>query len=140
MKKYLFTIFCLTGLLISSCEKDSIQFDSPFELELNQSIILPGNNGLSLTLQSVEDSRCPINASCITAGNVRIKVRLSDNSERESFAELCLGLCDTKNNTEDSTVIRLNNISYILVLKDVNPFPELGKNQHKKALLLIRKE
>ena len=141
INKYLIALVCLTGLLISSCEKDSIEFDSPFELKENESIVLQGNNnGLSITLQSVNDSRCPINALCISAGNARVKLRMSDNSGTESFTELCLGFCDNKNNTENSAIIRLNNNSYTIVLKEVNPFPELGKKQNKKAVLIIRKE
>jgi len=63
-----------------------------------------------------------------------------DNSGAEVFTELCLGFCDTKNNTEDNAIIWLNNISYTVVLKAVRPFPELGKNPDKKVLLIIRKE
>lgn len=141
INKYLLALVCFTGLLISSCEKDSIDFDSPFELKENESIVLQGNNnGLTITLQSVNDSRCPINALCISAGNARVKLRMSDNSGAETFAELCLGFCDNMNNTEDSAIIRLNNISYTLILKEVSPFPELGKKQDKKTLLIIRKE
>jgi len=65
---------------------------------------------------------------------------LADNSGAEAFTELCLGFCDTKNNTEDNAIIRLNNISYSVVLKAVSPYPKLGKNPDKKALLIIRKE
>ena len=141
IKKHQFYIFCIISLLISSCEKDSIEFDSPFELRVNESIVIPGDNkGFSITLESINDSRCPINALCISAGNARIKLRMSDNSGGETFAELCLGFCDTKNNTEDSAIIRLNNTSYNVVLKAVSPFPELGKNPDKKALLILRKE
>ena len=141
IKKYLLVLVCFTGLLISSCEKDSIQFDSPFELKETESIVLQGNNnGLTLTLQSVNDSRCPINALCISAGNARVKLRMSDNSGAETFAELCLGVCETRNNTEDSALFQLNNVSYIVILKEVNPYPEAGKKQNKKALLIIRKE
>lgn len=132
----LFTMFILS-LLNQSCDKDSIQFDNPFELGVNESIVLPGS--LSIALESVHDSRCPINALCISAGNARVKLRMSDNSGAETFTELCLGFCDTKNNTEDSALIRLNNISYTIVLKELSPFPELGKNQDKKALLLLLK-
>jgi len=141
INKYLIVLVCFTGLLISSCEKDSIEFDSPFELKENESIVLQGNNnGLKITLQEVNDSRCPVNALCISAGNARVKLRLSDNSGAEKLAELCLGFCDNMNNTEDNVIIRLNDISYTVVLKEVSPFPELGKKQDKKALLIIKKE
>ncbi|MDP3470143.1 MAG: hypothetical protein Q8S11_17510 [Daejeonella sp.] len=141
INKYLIVLVCFTGLLISSCEKDSIEFDSPFELKENESIVLQGNNNdLKITLQEVNDSRCPVNALCISAGNARVKLRMSDNSGAENLAELCLGFCDNMNNTEDSVIIRLNDISYTVVLKEVSPFPELGKKQDKKALLIIRKE
>lgn len=141
INKYLLALVCITGLLFSSCEKDSIDFGNPFEMKENESIVLQGNNnGLNITLQSVNDSRCPINALCISAGNARIKLRMSDNSGAEVFSELCLGFCDTRNNTEDSAIIRLNNNSYTIVLKEVNPYPEAGKKQNKKAVLIIRKE
>ena len=140
IKKYLLVLVCFTGLLISSCEKDSIQFDSPFELKETESIVLQGNNdGLTITLQVVNDSRCPINALCISAGKAQIRLKLSDNSGAEKFTELCLGFCDSKNNTEDAAVIHLNNVSYTVVLKEVSPYPELGKNQDKKALLIVKK-
>lgn len=139
--KYLLALFCFTGLLISSCEKDSIEFDNPFELMENESIVLQGNNnGLKITLQSVNDSRCPINAFCVSAGNARIKLKMSDNSGAEVFSELCIGFCDTKNNAEDSSIFRLNNASYIVVIKAVSPYPEVGKNPDKKVLLIIRKD
>lgn len=141
INKYLLALVCFTGLLFSSCKKDSIEFDSPFELKENDSIVLQGNNnGLTLTLQSVNDSRCPINALCISAGNARVKLRMSDNSGAETFAELCLGVCDPSNKTEDSALFQLNNVSYMVILKEVNPYPEAGKKQNKKALLIIRKE
>lgn len=141
INKYLLALVCFTGLLFSSCEKDSIEFDSPFELKENESIVLQGNNnGLTITLQSVNDSRCPINALCISAGNAQVKLRMSDNSGAEVFSELCIGICNTKNNIEDSTIIQLNNARYIVVLKEVNPYPEAGKKQNKKALLILRKD
>lgn len=140
IKKYLLTLVFLTGLLISSCEKYYIEFNSPFELKENESIVLQGNNnGLSITLQSVNDSRCPVSAVCISAGNARVKIRMSDNSEAETFAELCIGYCDNSNNSEDSEIIRLNNISYTIILKEVSPYPELGKKQKKTALFIIKK-
>jgi len=63
-----------------------------------------------------------------------------DNSGAKVFTELCLGFCDPKNNIEDSALIRMNDISYTVLLKTVSPFPEVGKNPDKKALLIIRKE
>lgn len=141
INKYLLALVCFMGLLISSCEKDSIEFDNPFELEENESIVLQeNNNGLSITLQSINDSRCPANALCVSAGNARVKLKMSDNSGAETLAELCLGFCDTRNNTEDSALFQLNNVSYIVILKEVNPYPEAGKKQNKKALLIIKKE
>lgn len=138
---YLYSSVCFTVLFLSSCEKSSIKFDSPIEFEENESMILEGsNNDLSISVQSINDSRCPVNAVCISAGNARVKLRMADNTGAETFSELCLGYCNTGNNSEDSAIIRLNNISYTIILKEVNPFPELGKKQKKKAILIIRKE
>ena len=139
IKKQVLYAVCLLSLLSTSCDKDPIQFDSPFELGINESINLPGN-GTIITLKSINDSRCPANAYCIRAGNALVKLRMTDNSGEEVFGELCIGFCDTKMQEEDSIVIRLNKTSYTVILKSVSPYPGTESTPDKKASLLIRKE
>ena len=131
-------------LSLLACSKDSMNgsgvayFDIIFELSNGKTVkVINDSKELSISMISVNDSRCPINANCVTAGNAIVKLRLSDNSGSEVFTELCLGQCETSGS--DTKQIILNNISYSLSLRKVEPYPIINSSQEKKALLLIRK-
>lgn len=140
MKKISLCILCLTGILFTSCDKDNTTFEGPFELKVNESINLPGNNaGMQLKVESINDARCPYNAFCISAGNAIVKIKMTDNSGAFADSELCIGSCGTKINHQDTTTIKINNISYSVILGKVNPYPEAGKKQVKTALISLKK-
>lgn len=130
-------------LLSSSCDKvnkEAAQFNSPFELEVNERILFPeSSNGFSFTLTSVNDSRCPIDVNCITAGSAKVQFQLSDNSGVKASGELCIGSCDNHiTKTEDTLLITLNNINYSVSLKSVNPYPNSSStNKNKKVLFIV---
>jgi hypothetical protein len=51
------------------------------EAKIGQTIVI---GGIKITpLELIEDSRCPEDVTCVWAGKVRIKVRLSDNTKSE---------------------------------------------------------
>jgi len=113
-------------------------FDILFELSAGKTVTFTKDSKeLSTTLINIIDSRCPINANCISTGNALVKLRLSDNSGSEVFTELCLGQCETLGS--DTKQVILSNINYSISLKKVEPYPIFNSSQEKKALLLIRK-
>jgi hypothetical protein len=138
MKKISLTILCLAGLLFASCDKDNTRFEGPFELKINETINLPGSNtGLQLKVESINDSRCPANAFCISLGNAIVKIKMTDNTGSFTGSELCIGLCSTKFNRQDT--IRINNAAYSVTLEAVNPYPRLGNTETKSALISLKK-
>lgn len=137
----------LTFILISSScdksDKETAQFNYPFELELNERILFPeSSNSLSFTLTSIHDNRCPVDVQCIIAGSANVQFQMSDNSGAKASAELCIGSCDNHiTKTEDTLQITLNNINYSVSLKSVNPYPNTSSiNKNKKVLFIVYKE
>lgn len=137
---------CVLCMSNSSCSKDSIdgirtsEFDIPFELSPDESVILPKNKKeMMISLVSMKDSRCPADVQCIWAGNAGIKIRISTGTGLVDSAELCLGQCDTKFKTADTAMLRLRDINYSVVLKSLEPYPGKGNSENKKATLLVKK-
>lgn len=149
MRNIQLTILLLTCVLCmsnSSCSKDSIEgistsdFGIPFELSPDESVILPKNKKeVMISLVSMKDSRCPSDVQCIWAGNARIKLDISTDQGSMVSAELCIGQCDTKFKTADTTFVRLNDFKYSVILKAVEPYPGKGNPANKKALLQVKK-
>jgi hypothetical protein len=60
-------LIALTIILISQgCKK--LEIGEPFECKIGTKYKI--DSGLSFTIDNVNDSRCPINADCITSGDV----------------------------------------------------------------------
>ena len=58
-----------------------VPLESPFDLKVGRSAVLPG--GLMVTFDSVtSDSRCPMDAICVTAGEATIAMTLSGRAAR----------------------------------------------------------
>ena len=76
-------IFIIVSLLCTGCAGSSTQpsqtpLGEPFELRSGASAILDG--GLTITFDRVaSDSRCPMNALCIWAGDALVLVTISQN-------------------------------------------------------------
>ena len=144
MNNFFKTCLLFAGITVmsnSSCDKDSLGsvktsgFNSPFELALNGNMILSKEKKeLIVKLNKITDSRCPPNLQCIWAGNVTTEVKLTAEDGSEAFAKLCLGECDKAFKTSDTSVISLNNTSYIVILSEVR------NSRTNKAVLLVKKK
>ena len=58
-----------------------------FEIQSGKSVAV-ANEGLNVSLASVDDSRCPMEARCISPGNARVKIRLSKSGSPSGSLEL----------------------------------------------------
>lgn len=140
MKNISLGILCLAGILFTSCDKDNPVFEGPFEVKVNETINLPDNNtGLQLQVLSINDSRCPANAFCVTSGNAVVKIKMADNSGAFEERDLCIGLCGTKLNRQDTIIVKINNKRYSVILENVYPYPEAGKAQVKSAMVALKR-
>ena len=146
--KYLFKI-TLLGVSIflasnSSCQKDAIngvtnvELNNYFDLALNKKVVL--GKELIVDFVKVLDSRCPINAKCIWAGNVTVSLTLSNLENMKSETTLCIGQCESKFKMADTIRVNLNQTNYTVVLKDVKPYPGTKGAEDIKAILLVKKD
>lgn len=83
----------------------------------------------TMTFVEVEDSRCPANAYCITAGSVYVDLEFTSRKGNGTSqkARLCLGDCFDlrKNGVEpDRADVKLDKTNYRFTLLVVNPYPQ----------------
>lgn len=122
MKFKIFFLALLLSVLIQySCSDELVINDLP----LNQEVILPyqetlglESTNLSITLDSIEESRCPYTMDCAWAGMVKVYLNVASLGSSHNFS-LCHSpdvsiVCDN--------YIEIGNYSYQLVA--VNPYPE----------------
>jgi hypothetical protein len=76
------TIVALTAsaLLLAGCVTTRVNEDSSVDARLGQTVNVGGPR--VTPLEVLEDSRCPMEARCIRAGSVRLKVRIVTGAGR----------------------------------------------------------
>lgn len=98
--------------------------------------VLDQVRSFEIFFKNVNDSRCPINANCISAGNVTTTFVINDKEE----LMLCLGQCSADTFQQvDSAVFRVNGGKYYLKLTDVSPYPVLPDEKRKTATISVFK-
>jgi hypothetical protein len=78
----------MTVLLAAACVGPSteVPLDQDFELALGRTVAIAGTP-YQVTFEAVpEDSRCPIDAVCVWAGNARVSLRLTAEGKDSSIA------------------------------------------------------
>ncbi|RZJ81543.1 MAG: hypothetical protein EOO47_03860 [Flavobacterium sp.] len=127
-------------VFVQACKKEnSNNLSGTYEIGLKETIKIPANgSSISATLTNVNDSRCPINANCVTAGYVFINLKITNKNSEQNF-ELCSENCLDKVLRPNSIV--LDGITYEIKLLDVTPFPDISStvNTNKKAAIVITK-
>lgn len=101
-----------------------------FEIKKGESLSL-SEFPLQLSLLNLKDSRCPADVQCIQAGEVSVLVNVisSQNSLQYLDKTLCLG-CKEEN---DSISFDLDLHKYLLILKNVSPYPNSSNPQTGKG-------
>ncbi|MFD2583768.1 hypothetical protein ACFSR6_14810 [Pedobacter vanadiisoli] len=118
--KNLISFFIVLSVFAFGCEKTSESITTNYDFKINTSKSIGTS---TLLLKSINDSRCPINADCISAGGVRAHFKLTaDNIDQE--ITLCKGVCGT---LESAAKVKINGITYSMKLIDVTPYPQLQK-------------
>ena len=76
---FTFAIAATACLNVNSPLQPTVALGTPFELKVGQTAVVPG--GLSIRFDEVaSDSRCPIDAICVWAGEARVAMTLSEGS------------------------------------------------------------
>ncbi|MFC5408144.1 hypothetical protein ACFPMF_02395 [Larkinella bovis] len=112
------------GLLAVGCEKDNkvapSEQNQPVTVKINQSARVKQN--VTLNVDTISDSRCPMNAVCVWYGNAQVKFTLKNETQSQS-GELCLGQCGQQLKNRDTVTLQLGTERYEVTLSDVQPFP-----------------
>ncbi|MDX5419955.1 MAG: hypothetical protein LPK07_00430 [Hymenobacteraceae bacterium] len=96
---------------------------------------------LIVSVKSIEDSRCPANANCVTAGKATVALRASNSQGVNDNITLCIGDCGTDKTQETHTVeAEVGGINYSFTLKGVKPYPgQAHEGEVQKAQLVVEK-
>jgi hypothetical protein len=142
--KGLIIFSCL--LTLSACSKeiilDEVKVGEEFSLKLGDSINLTDKETVLSELQiyDISDSRCPVNAQCIRAGEAVVTIGLKEISQKFLITELCIGECTQIGSSPPQTpqiTIKVDNVYFTLTLKEVNPYPSLNDSGVVKTATII---
>lgn len=142
----LFYYFLLAGLVsLTSCEKEdttpllTASFEQAITLRYQQSAALSDQSSpeLTVTVEDVNDRRCPSNAFCFVPGIVYTNLGIQDQSG--AIQPLTLRLDGT---VDSAATVQANGRQYSVVLRDVTPYPVGGDvpKKDKRVVLTVRRQ
>ena len=114
--KLLFGLPLVGAIFLSSCKSNETAPTNLANLGLRQSARLASN--VVVRADSIQDSRCPSDVVCIMAGQASVKLVLSTDNDSTTVR-----LSTGANQKGVSTDAQLNNLTYKVILHEVNPYP-----------------
>jgi hypothetical protein len=135
--------WCLAGCQKEDATAPLIEaaFHQRVTLYYQQRVALPTQNvsELTVTIDDVEDTRCPQGLRCQLAGEVYTHLAVRDQSGASQSVTLQLVGHST---SIDSAAVQANGRQYTLVLQEVTPYPETMKEpkQQKRVTLLVKRQ
>ncbi len=118
MKKLM--VFMLVALA-TACSKEpadpQANLGAKIEASYAKAVVL--QEGVSVKVTKIEDSRCPKNVVCVWAGMVRVYFSVTENSAtKDASVELY-----TDNSKTPKTTVVLNGNTYEIEVTEVSPYP-----------------
>lgn len=126
----------LIGLTVfGACKSAETLPNDRVQLTVDQSARMA--SGVTVKVDSIQDSRCPQGGVCIWAGNATVQAVLTKNTDSKSL-RLVLGPDPTQNYSwkSDSTGVVLEGTTYKVILRDVTPYPKVGQAPEPKQALI----
>ncbi len=128
MKKIFFLVGVLVSMLACQKNEDATIPQAPIETvsigAARETAVATNNTELKVTLLTVNDSRCPVNANCISAGTALLKFAVSD---QESKIEVVMNFSSALE-TANQVDFKLNGTSYRMSVTEVLPYPDTSKS------------
>jgi len=128
-QSYTFGAILIFFLCFAACEKGILNgpllsYGEKVELQKSQSILFgtDTNNGLKLTVNTINDSRCPKDVNCIRAGEAAVKITIYDIKENSATFNLYYG--EKSHFKPDTVNFSIDKKIYKVILFDVNPYPQ----------------
>lgn len=106
-----------------------------------QAALISLAKGSGQLLARISDSRCPINASCVVAGQANVRAQLRAGSDSSRTVNLCLGGCygsEYRFKLRDSAAVTLKGQDYWLHLVAVDPYPYTPQNDNVPKTATLR--
>ncbi len=131
--------FLIVGtILFSACKSSETTPTDSISLGLHQSGRL--GSEIVVRVDSIQDSRCPTGVTCVWAGQAKVKLLLSKDTDSTS-ARLFLGPDPGNSNRRpDSTTVSLKSEMYKVILREVNPYPSSTiPSQSQTAIVQVTK-
>jgi len=136
------SLCCLAG-----CQKNDAfsarvdsAFNKPVTLRYQQGAALPNQSApeLTITVDDVDDTRCPTHLACAVPGLVQTALSIRDqNGAIQPVALRLIGL----SNEADSAAVQANGRRYTIVLQQVTPYPgpKAVPKQDQRVVLLVKR-
>jgi hypothetical protein len=143
LQSLIFSIIMLMIIGFVSCEKTgekevSYILNERIILETGETAFLNDNNvSLYLRLNKIKDSRCPVQANCISAGSAFTEITLSNRNNNKITVSIGIGeISDFKAGNLD---VKLDEHTYRITLEEVLPYPDLDDHRKQKATFYLEK-
>lgn len=139
-KTVLLAFLCIAAL---GCDKKEDSSPQP-ELQTTSvpyrqsTKISASGTDLKVELKDIADSRCPVNADCITAGSAKLVLAISDASNQVDVNFEFKG--GTKGGPQE---FKLGGETYVLTVSEVLPYPQISvtpKLEDYKIAVSIEKQ
>ena len=144
MKNTFISILSLLWLIGCQSDSESIsaEIGRTFQLEVGKETRITGqSDSLKIVVQSISDGRCPQGVECVRAGNAQVQLTISEGSDAQ-MVDLCIGDCHLDFDKyagfveQDTTLATIATQTYSVILKDVLPYPAVGKSSDEKEAVL----
>ena len=95
--QYLFYFFIFfSGLSYASADSNTVFFDKDFTLSIGESVQVEGGLGFIKFIKVLEDSRCPVDVTCVWAGIVKTEFEIVDSARKKTSIFLNTGIKSNK--------------------------------------------
>jgi hypothetical protein len=137
---YTFGTIITLFILFIACQKQelnnpTVDFGTKVNIELNGTATIgQNNNQLIIKVEQVNDSRCPSDVNCITAGDAMVRFIVIDDKENQASFDLFYG--QKSNFKADTLVFSINQKNYKMILSNVLPYPATNQKQENKNVEL----
>ncbi|MEM9823078.1 MAG: hypothetical protein AAF985_18510 [Bacteroidota bacterium] len=130
MKFSSFILFVLLFLTLGACNKSGTKalgnqgsLDQEIRVRYGSFVAIPSEN-LSISFNKVRESRCPVDAKCIQAGEANASFLVTKANQSESLVLTAKGNCQSDSGTCGQEKRVLN---YTIQLTKLAPYPGVGE-------------
>ena len=77
-------LIIFSGISYVSADSNTVFFDKEFTLSIGESVQVEGGLGFIKFIKVLKDSRCPVDVTCVWAGNVKTEFEILDSARKKT--------------------------------------------------------